>query len=54
MVERPMLHCVACREEVEGDISLLSVRISVVPRSVNDRSILLDGVNYVTVGISIQ
>ena len=24
MVERPMLHCVACREEVEGDISLLS------------------------------
>ena len=31
-----------------------TVRISVVPRSVNDRSILLDGVNYVTVGISIQ
>ena len=24
MVEMPMLHCVACREEVEGDISLLS------------------------------
>ena len=24
MVERPMPHCVACREEVEGDISLLS------------------------------
>ena len=33
---------------------ILFVRISVVPRSVNDRSILLDGVNYVTVGISIQ
>ena len=24
MVERPMPHCVACREEVEGNISLLS------------------------------
>ena len=33
---------------------LMCVRISVVPRSVNDRAILLDGVNYVTVGISIQ
>ena len=24
MIERPVTQCVACREEVEGDISLLS------------------------------